>query len=371
MLPYIIPLILTVLASIHYDWSSHKAGKLFIWFFLYIYMVLLMGLRYKVGGDTLNYMDWHYYAPSLSEWKLFDVSNPYEPGFTLLGSFSRSISKEFWVFELIHAFILNTCIFYFIAKNTKYRFLGLFICFLFYYLYFSTEILRESIAVFVFVLNYKYFEKKQWLKYYISVFVACLFHISAVFLIILPLMRSVKMNQYFLFILGLFLLLMLNLNNVFSIFFNVGKIGDKIQSYDQYTYVGYLWVALRFLQYVVFPVIIYMFGKYTLKLIIPDETVYCMLILLGVGIFFNPVIFSRFTNYLYPLLAISCTNILGKAIASYRITVQMNALILLCFMLVIYGSYYIHLDFYRRWAPYSSYIDPIDYSFRENFRAGR
>ena len=96
------------------------------------------------------------------------------------------VGDDFVYFQLLHIIILNSCLFYFISKSTEYRFSALFFCFIYYYLYFSTEILRESLAIFVFVLNYKNYEEGNWFKYYCGVCIAILFHISAVILIVFP-----------------------------------------------------------------------------------------------------------------------------------------------------------------------------------------
>lgn len=371
MIVYLIPVAATVLAALYYDWTGRKRGRDIVWYLLFVYLVLLVGLRYKVGGDTLNYMDYYAWAPDLSGWKFIDAKNPYEPFFTLLVSAARSVSGEFYVFQLLHALILNACIFYYIAHNTKYRFSALFFCFLIYYIYFSTEVLRESLAVFVFVLNYRNYRDCRWGRYYFGATVACLFHISAVFLFLLPFVRWLRLDWKFgvlavLCVAGLFYM-----QSIFAMLEDLGRIGNKVSSYEDVHFVGYLWTGLRFLQYTFIPLAILVFGKYVLRTEVHYEPLYCVMALLGIGVLFSPVVFSRFTNYIYPLYALSLADVLctglGRAASAVR---RLAALALGAVVFVVYGSYYVHLDFYLRWVPYSSVLVPVDYSTREQFRNG-
>lgn len=58
--------------------------------------------------------------------------------------------------------------------------------------------MREACAVAIFLISWKYFLKNKWLKYYFCVFLAILFHISAVILILLPILYKIKfINKIF------------------------------------------------------------------------------------------------------------------------------------------------------------------------------
>ena len=190
MIVYLIPLLASVFGVYKFDINKKRGGQI-LYYFLFIYLVLLIGLRFEVGGDTLVYMEDYKWRPDLAEWE-FSWTDYYEPLYTLLCALAKSIGSDFVYFQLLHSLIFNTCLFYFISKNTEYKFSALFLCFIYYYLYFSTEILRESLAIFVFILNYRNYERGNWGKYYLGVCVAVLFHISAVILLIFPFVRWMK-----------------------------------------------------------------------------------------------------------------------------------------------------------------------------------
>lgn len=371
MIPYLIPILVTLLAALYYDWTGRVRGRKAVWYLLFVYLVLLIGLRYKVGADTLNYMDYFAWAPDLSGWKFWDAANPYEPFFTFLVSVGKSFSDEFYAFQLVHALILNTCIFYFISHNTKYRFSALFFCFLLYYFYFSTEVLRESLAVFVFALNYKNYQNNRWFRYYCWALVACLFHISAVFLLVLPFAKWLRLDWKFGLLSLFFVLVLFNMGSVFALLEDISRIGEKVNSYEDVHFVGFLWMGLRFLQYTLVPLCILAFGKKVLHMEVKYEPLYCVMALLGIGVLFSPVIFSRFTNYIYPLYALSLTEVLCGGLKAVMPAVKrLSSLVIGCAVLFIYGSYYVHLNFYRIWVPYVSVIHPYEVSGRDDFRPG-
>lgn len=87
-------------------------------------------------------------------------------------------------------------------------------------------------------------------------------------------------------------------------------IGEKINSYGNNDFAGYLWAILRMIQYTIIPLICLVFAKYNLKIVPKFEFAYLFLILLGIGVVFNPVIFSRFANYFMPLYSLSLATLI-------------------------------------------------------------
>ena len=330
-----------------------------------------MGLRYKVGGDTLTYMEWYVWARDLSNWSLIDPTITFEPGFTLLGALAKSIGDDFYYLQLLHAVILNSCIFILLYKNTKYRFSALLVALLTYYIYFSTEVLRESIAVMIFTLNFKSFLDKKWMKYYIGVFACIFFHLSASFLLFLPLCSKLKLNKFFGIVIIFFVAGCMALQPIFSILSDIAPVlGEKANNYSDHNFVGYLWAGIRVFQFSIIPYIFLFFSKKVFCISPKYEITYLFMILSGIGVVFSPIIFQRFTNYFYPLYALSITNVICYGITSFRLHKRIASYLLTLIILIGYGSYYIYLDAYKMWLPYSSILNPQEYSFRQKFANG-
>lgn len=371
ILYYLIPAFLAFLGVIQYDIGKHQYGKHLLWYTIYVYLVLLIGLRYEVGGDTLTYMGWFPNAHSLENWALFDISNVFEPGFTIIVACVKSLGGDFYHFQVVHSIILNSCIFYFISKNTQKWFSAILIAFLTYYIYFSTEILREAIAVFVFILNFKSFTEHNWIRYYAGVIICILFHFSASFLLVLPLLSRIKFDFKYIWIVIAFVIVCLFLRPITEIIGNIAPIiGAKAQNYERYGNVGCLWEGLRLIQFTVIPLLTLVLCKKVFHYNPKFEIAYLISSILGIGILFVPIIFQRFTNYFYPLIALSYADVITSQIVSYNINKRFTSLILIGVLFLGYGSYYVHLDFYQMWLPYSSILNPKSYSIRYQFYGG-
>lgn len=190
MIAYVVVFILLIIPI--YQYRHHQADKSNITYYFveFIILTFLMGLRYRVGGDSLRYEEYYLYQPSLSE--LFKIKNwvleGFQPGWTLLCALCKSISSEFWVLQLTQSLIVNGIIFYCANKYCRYRYSFILIYFLTQYLYFNCEIMREAIAVSIFVFSFKYLVTRNYLKYYTFCTIAFLFHASAIILFILPLL---------------------------------------------------------------------------------------------------------------------------------------------------------------------------------------
>lgn len=358
MIPYLIPLIITLLAAITFDGKSGKSAKAeLVWSFLFIYLVCLIGLRYEVGGDTINYMGDYDWRVPLSQWK-YNPFDKFQPGYTLLCSICKSISPEFYVFQLVHALIFNGLLFLWISRNTEYRFSALLSVFLLCYLYFSTEVLRESIAIAIFIFNYKNLERGKWLTYYIGVVFGCLFHISAVFLIVLPFLRNIKFNRYYFLLAALLIIGMRFLNPIMSIFSSIPAIQAKIESYSEISSLGGLADLLNITRLALFPIAFGYTAKYICHYNIKFENIISLLGLIGIASYFNPIIFSRFTNYLMLFFAVSVSDCAVSLLRSRSIALRHNSTILIVCMCLLYGSSYLMYRKYTLWVPYYSIFNP-------------
>ena len=140
-----------------------------------LYVILLMGFRYRVGTDTINYMDGYLErTTTLDDFGALDFTQTrFEPGYMFLAACCRSLSNEFYVLQLLCAFILNSCVFLFLYRYCYNPFVGVIVYFVLTCLYFNTEIMRESLAIAIFLLNYPNLKSRKWVRYYIL----CLFSI--------------------------------------------------------------------------------------------------------------------------------------------------------------------------------------------------
>lgn len=203
MFIYILAFFYLFLCAYIYDIRGGRKNAQLHYALTCVLLILIAGLRYRVGGDTLSYFDDYSSFPTFSEFPHTDFSAlRYEPLFYAITAFSKLIHSDFAVFQFVQASIVNITFFCFIAKRTSYKFLSVGLYFILMYFYFNMEIMRESMSVCLFLLSIKYIEKKNYWAYYLFVIIAYLIHTSAIFLFLFPLMYFVlqKGTKYLFFI---------------------------------------------------------------------------------------------------------------------------------------------------------------------------
>lgn len=362
-----------------YDRPYTQKNGTTLWFIVFILLVLIIGLRYKVGGDTYNYMSYFAWSPELVYWEPFDISG-FEPGFSLLTSTIKTFTDNIYVYQTIIAFLQTCMLMVFIRRNTPYKFLALILLYISMYLYFSTEVLREALAIGGFLLAYPLLERKKYVGYYIVSFLLLTLHSSAVLCLFLPLIRNLRLNRKFIIYVFLFIVLGFGMATVMQ---RLGSffIFQKLLRYFEYSNVGYAWSGFRFIYFSILPLWFLYLSKNRLRLNVKYENIICFQILMGIGLWFVPIVFQRLINYTIVFYLVSLADVIGTCLRDfqYRQKISENAYksrcqlvsILLFFTILAHSSYYIHLNFYERYIPYHSVFDPIDVPEREKYVAGQ
>lgn len=366
MLVYFILIVLILNLCIQYDLKQQRnIGKNVAFILLYLYLTLLIGLRYKVGGDTINYMQHWQWINDLSNWTFTFVAK-YAPGYSFICSVCKTINHSFFFFQFIYCAIFNALLFIFVRKYTKYWFSSMFCIVYICYLYFSTEILRESLAVIIFSLAINSLLQKKLIKYYFSVFLAFLFHPSAIFLITLPIFSSLKFSRKYFIIYILFCIGLIILKSQLHRIAGFPVIGPSLIPYMDENSQGYLADFMSYLRLSLFPMLLVTFVKYNSKITSKYETLIAILCLFGIGAYISPTIFQRFCNYFLLIEAVVYGDLFIECLKSTSSVTKKNITIFIISFILIYGSEYILYDKYTRWIPYSSIYNPIEIN-RDNY----
>lgn len=184
---YLFLLILLLYFSYRYDYRckiDYFNASYYLILFLFI---ALAGFRYRIGVDTIRYESYAEYIPIISNITYYDyILIGYEPLFLLLSSFARTISNHFWVMQLLQATLVNVVFFRFVKNNSKNPFFAILVYYIFLYLNFTCEVMRESCAVSMFLLGWEYLKQDKWVKFSLFCILAIGFHISAIVLLIIP-----------------------------------------------------------------------------------------------------------------------------------------------------------------------------------------
>ena len=155
---------------------------------------------------------------------------------------------------------------------------------------------------------------------------------------------------------------------------------QKLLRYLDQGYVGYAWCALRFIYFSLLPMLTLYLAKNRLKIYVKYEHLICLQILMGVGLWFVPIVFQRLINYTIIFYLVSLADIIGTCLRNQKYRSSISAYsrrcrtqivsILFLFTILAHSTYYIHLNFYKIFIPYHSIFNPIDEAEREQFVPG-
>lgn len=368
MIEYIILVVIILIGVLYFEKLPENKSKRWYIFEL-ICIVLLFGLRYKVGGDSIHYESTYLDYPTLDKYLFYDQNFPdrYAPLWRLFVSICRTISQEFWVLQTIHALLFNSCIFYFFKRYTTrphFAVLLYTICYIFIY---NTETLRASLAIAVFLLSYESLIKKNWGKYVIYCAISYLFHYEAIIMVFFPVIsifanKQMKIKNITLAIcISYFFITVIDLYPLLQL---MSSYNENLSNY--YDYYSYASGSIYNVNAIIFDAITKVLPVVLLLLLTKQSGVEKTFVLmtscfLVLSIRYS-VFVSRMIYFMAPILILYIC----------KLTESGNLLLLrgrsycaLCILGFIISTIYMHLYILPFVYPYSSVLYPVDYPQRE------
>lgn len=197
---YFVVIAMLIVLSYVYDYRRKEKMRMFWYLFMFVLMVCIGGLRYRLGVDSIMY-EMHYEdAPKL--WEMFGkkvLESRYGPMFLFFQAFPRSISDDFTLMQFWTTFWICAAVFWFFHKNSRNIFFCLLLFSFFCYFLFIMEQIRQSLAMAMFLLAWKPYRENKWIVYYLLMAVAVMFHLSAAVLLFIPLAKVPGIRQGFVF----------------------------------------------------------------------------------------------------------------------------------------------------------------------------
>jgi len=289
-------------------------GNKQLWLYLeFFVLVLIAGIRYRVGGDTIVYMDHFEDYPTISELSTFDFENAvYNRLWYIYNSVFKSLGDSFTLFQIVQALIVNTVFFRFFKRYSPFYFTAILVYFWGYYCYFNMEIQREVLAICVLLESYYFLQNKKFIIYYLLCVLAMFFHTSAVIMFFIPLVYFIKKDYYWVPLLIIILVVLsLKVFNVITIFLSIAipdsKLTETIAAYLLLDSPNIIGQTIYILKVVPFILIMFVRNKYGYN----EDS------LMGRMLFFSVAIQSvtmyisvtqRFSNYIYPFGIIFVVN---------------------------------------------------------------
>lgn len=181
-------ILLLFFLSYKYDIKGIKVNKQLWYYSVLTIFILLAGLRYRIGGDTVEYIYKFYYDyPTLCEFSFEEYPIGRDPLYVLLNSLVKTLGGKFYVVQLIHAAFINILVFKYFKRHTPFVFTCVVFYFIGFYFILNTEILRGSFSVVICLFANDYIMQKKWLKGLLLYFIATLFHAQTLVIAVTPL----------------------------------------------------------------------------------------------------------------------------------------------------------------------------------------
>lgn len=375
---YVIIIFLLLYGIVKYDFKGRvdRNGNFYI--IVYILMVLMSGLAYRVGSDLVEYETSYYldFKGGLS-FNFRDLLNftRAQPGWIFLSTIVYKTGASFTIFKLIQASFFQFAVFKTIKKYTTYKFTALLLFFVYLFPHVNFNVLRESFAIGFFLLSIPHILNRNWIKYYIYIFCAFMFHSGAALLFICPLFFYINLNSVkkvvgiaaVVFILSLIVASSDLTNTYLNLVQSTGSAGliEQSEFYllkDRYTLTGVSNISKSLLFFMIEILPLYYVakkGREEDKRLIPLAFLYIIVSLISN---FVPIMY-RYKDYTY-LLFFLVLSLFLVDFSKKHLLKQSVLFVFLLFSLYFYSvrSYFAVNEFYDEpaWVQYYPYHSVID-----------
>ena len=392
MLVYTIIFIYLTFLFFLYDVKSFKKDRWIHYNLSCIILILVAGLRYRIGLDTTVYMS-SFESPYYPPLEYFSFSADYgaDIGWVFINSLAKTIGGGFYTVQIIQALIVNIAVFWFIRRHSPKPFFAILLFFLFQWWNYCFEAMRESIAIAFYLFALDALITKNSLKqYYIRVWPAALVHTFGFVTFLFPLIRHIKINKYLPIIIVVFLGVFISIGDVINeLVLGMEMVGDadgmvtskatKYLESDVYgesnlSFAGILALVIsRIIPIIYLIYVLHRSADKDNKTFIPYLICYILVVLLRIEV----PIFFRFYNYFEVMLIIAMTQAVSIKYQNKGSIYALFTWLMILFMILIrtYELTKPETDSiagyktYNRYVPYNSiftedYNEESEYIFR-------
>tara|TARA_Y100000739_G_C20559694_1_gene442471 strand:+ start:354 stop:1406 length:1053 start_codon:yes stop_codon:yes gene_type:complete len=348
MLAYLIPYFLLAF------FSSLKSKRLdnFLGLFLLILLTLFVGFRFEVGSDWNNY----YYHSLIGETSLIKVIQQFlEPAYCFTLWLSSILGWGIVGLNSLNAFVFIFGLI-FLCRSLPHPLLGILVSFPYLVIVVGMNYVNQSSAIGVECIALAFYLKKNYKLYYSFLCLAVLFHFSAFYLFVIPIIDSGlnlrKITTFFTFpiiIGGVFIAI----DTFFLELFDGNYQYYLLRSYDSK---GSL---IKILILLSFALIFLLFRKNfiidnQLERLLITLSINTLIIFIMFFILPSSAVVYRLSLYLFPLQIITSTLIVESKLFGFSVALWKNIFIGLYFaILFVWTNFSYHsID----WFPYRNYL---------------
>lgn len=386
---YIVLLLFILLGVFLYDVKKYNKGRVEFFYFVFLLMSLITGLSYRLGGDIIGYTYEYYDYVSIFDDKVslsyfFDFHDRM-PLWVFVNVLFRTFDADFFLFHLFQVLMINFAVCSILKKYTHCSFLSILLYGVLAFPLFNYEVMRESLAISVFLYSIRYFVHFKVIPYYFFAAISLGFHMSAIILFLIPLLKIIPNTKIGMTIMIGGCLAILLFSNVFLsyllILLDVDFLSDKAYGYFTRERYGSSILSPSFIINILFYLFVPYYINYIHKknsnikeleiysLVAAYTIVYCSTLIVP--------IFYRINNYFVIFFIVYFVNAVSvsysKRIIVNKLIHRISFLIILLFIFFKVNNVYLapvgYTSFpsYRRYIPYSSIFTEYRDLERERF----
>ena len=192
---YIHYIIIVTLFILGFIFNKNKFDKRVVLILSILFMFIFSTFRdVSVGNDTNEYVRVFNSFGGID--KLADNINSsrYELGYVLINTIIKTFTNNYTILLGIISIIYLYSIYHFINKHSKSKWISIFLFYTLGIYFLIFNLLRQCIAISIFLYAIDFIINKNPIKYIISIFIASLFHITALILIPIYLFANKRIN---------------------------------------------------------------------------------------------------------------------------------------------------------------------------------
>ena len=207
--PYVLLIIFYGILAVYYQGQKEENIKLRIRIVCATVLILFFGFRGFICDDWINYypafQKCTYADVNVNIFAYKNIQWHMEPGFTLLMCVCKSIVPNFHFFVFVCTCVNTALLFLFFRNRIENIPLAIILYLCFYGYLMSTNLMRNAIAILIFINAIKFIESRKPLPYFALCTLALSFHISSLLYFPLFFIYNIKTNKWIflsLFIIG-------------------------------------------------------------------------------------------------------------------------------------------------------------------------
>lgn len=185
---YLVILLIILLFTFKYELRTISPSRLSVLFVLFIF-IIVAGFRYRVGTDTLVYMDDY-------NNRFYIIKDKYLIGWSFFMGVCKRLHFSFYMIQIIVAIIINCGVIRFLKRYfADYLFSGILLYYVILYVGWNFEVMRQAICVSLFLFSLPYLEQRKYLYYYLIIAIACTIHETALLLLVVPFFMRISISK--------------------------------------------------------------------------------------------------------------------------------------------------------------------------------